>query len=271
MRSCRTAGNGRRFQIGGPVATRRGRVPAGQLRAAPRGERSLLSDQLIERRCDPRIEHAIAHQAAAIARDFRDRKLTGWIGQAARLVTRLKTERQQQKFAAAREQRQLEVGQNRLAFRERQVGRIAHANRFDLARARAGRPMRQVLGDRVLQVVFLAANHFVPSLANLQHRQWKRQPVGLAAFGWGRRTQLKPQEGMGRERQEIRLLADGRKRSAAEQLDGHVPIVRRQVQFDVLHEPRQVRDDEHRFVVVACARRPALCGCRDAGTRACRG
>jgi hypothetical protein len=60
-----------------------------------------------------------------------------------------------------------------------------------------------------------------------------------------------PIEDVRAERQHVRPVADRRERRSAEQLDRDHPLVLRQVDLDVLHVAREVRDDENSLLLVA--------------------
>ena len=75
-----------------------------------------------------------------------------------------------------------------------------------------------------------------------------------------RLLQAEPVEGVARQRQEVRQVADARELGQAEHLDRRHALARRQVELDRLRRPRQVGDAEHLLVLVARARRRAPCG-----------
>ena len=77
----------------------------------------------------------------------------------------------------------------------------------------------------------------------------------LARFD-GRRTdsllcQLEPVEGMRPEHHRVGGLADDREPRRPEQFDRDAPLEGRQVEFGALHKPRQVGNDEDRFLIGA--------------------
>ncbi len=123
-------------------------------------------------------------------------------------------------------------------------GYVGRENFILQLRAQFGRelraPRRESLGEEA-----------VPAIHEHHHRQvlggealvMPRGSRGLAA-------QSEPVEAIAGECQEIRQLADGRKRSAAEKLDRNGALELGQVDLDRLCGPREIHDTQNRVIAV---------------------
>ena len=95
------------------------------------------------------------------------------------------------------------------------------------------------------------AEKTLPAIEQHEHRQLvARQPFLVPRGNFSLFRQLEPEESVRRQCEQIRKLANRRKRRAAHQLDRYASLVSSEIQLDRLRRTREIRDAKDRLVAI---------------------